>query len=114
MGIRGPQPKLKLRQNAIDDLTPPEWLKVEAKSYWTTHAHQLQLNQLLTHETKESFAIHCDLWARLCEMREAPTTRAYLDLHKAFVTSSKHFRLIPSEKPNVKEDRFSEFAEIDV
>ncbi len=114
IGTRGPQPKLKLRSNAIDDLTPPLWLKAEAKAYWSTHCQQLQSNQLLTRETSESFSIHCDLWGRLCEMREAPTTRAYLDLHKAFVTSCKFFRLIPSEKPNVKENRFADFTEIDL
>jgi len=114
MGLRGPQPTLKIRSNALEDLTPPAWLRDEAVSYWNRHAEQLQENHLLMRETAESFAIHCDLWARLCDMRGQPTTRAYLDLHKAFVTSSKHFRLVPSEKPQVKEDRFTDFTEIDV
>lgn len=112
MGLRGPAPNIRLRQNALEDLTPPEWLGEDAVAYWLQHAQQLQENQLLTRETAESYAIHCDLWQRMCDMRGLPTTRAYLDLHKAFVTSSKHFRLIPSEKPQVKEDRFADFNEV--
>jgi len=114
MGLRGPQPQLKLRSNPLEDLAPPDWLRADGRAYFLRHCDQLAENQLLTRETAESWAAHCDLYQRLCDMRGEPTTRAFLDLHKAFVTSCKFFRLIPSEKPNVKEDRFADFGEVEL
>lgn len=112
MGLRGPQPQLKLRSEELLDLSAPDWLSVEAKAYWDKHAQQLKDNQLLTVQTSDSFAIHCDLYARLMAHRGQATTRSYLDTLKAYERGAKVFRLQPTEKPHVKESRFEDFGEV--
>lgn len=114
MGIRGPQPKLKLRSEPLNDLTPPDWLGPEGKAFFEKHCFQLKDNQLLTQQTTDSFALLCDLWERLKMFHGETTCRSYLDTLKAFTSLAKTFRLLPTEKPNVKEDRFSDFGEVDV
>jgi len=37
-----------------------------------------------------------------------------IDTLKAFTSLAKNFRLLPTEKPQVKEDRFADFGEIDL
>jgi hypothetical protein len=113
LGLRGPQPHLKLRSNPLTDLTPPDWLGEVARAYWNRHADQLARNKLLTAQTADAFALHCDLWGRLQAMRTEPTTRAYLDTFSKFTASSKLFRLVPNEKPQVKESRYEDFAEVE-
>lgn len=114
MGIRGPQPQLKLRSEPLADIAPPDWLGDEAKSFWRKHAGQLKQNQLLTSQTADAFALLSDLWERVQMFRGQGTTRAFLDTSKAFTSLAKNFRLLPTEKPNVKEDRFADFGEVDV
>lgn len=114
MGCRGPLPQIKLRSNPLEDLAPPDWLGDEAKAYWHYHAEQLKQNQLLTRETAHAFADHCDLHQRLCDMRNGETTRVFLDLRKAFSASCKIWRVLPTEKPHVKEDRFTDFGEVEL
>lgn len=113
MGLRGPQPQLKLRSQELEDLTPPDWLSDTAKQYHDKHAEQLKDNQLLTLQTSDSYAMLCDLYSRLQEFRGQATTRSYLDTLKAYTSLAKLFRLVPNEKPNVKEDRFEDFREVD-
>lgn len=116
MGLAGPLPNRQIRTNALTDLSPPDWLEGEqALQYWHTHAETLANNHLLTESTRESFSLHCQLWQRLFDMKDEPTTRSYLDLHKAFQNSSKHFRTIPQGNEKLgKESRFEDFTEIDV
>lgn len=114
MGIRGPAPKLKIRSEELEDITAPDWLGTLARAYWDTHAPQLRENQLLTVQTSESFAITCDLWERVREHQGKPTDKRYLDTVKAFRDYAKLFRLLPTEKPQVKESRFADFGEVDV
>jgi phage terminase small subunit len=115
MGLRGPAPVIKIRSEPLQDLTPPDWLgNEEAKQFWSKHAHQLQENHLLTAQTVDSFALLADLWERVQSFRGQPTTRAYLDTMKAFTSLAKNFRLLPTEKPEVKEDRFADFGEINI
>ena len=114
MGSRGPQPKLKLKSEALDSIEPPDWLlDADALCYWTRHASQLVENQLLTAQTVDSFALLCDLWAKTKAMSGAQVNRQYLDTVRAFTSLAKLFRLMPSEKPNVKEDRFADYLELD-
>ena len=113
MGLRGPQPKLKLRSEALQDLSPPDWLGAEGKAFWNRHAAQLRDNQLLTAQTADGFALLADLWERVQSFRGLDTSRAFLDTSKAFTALAKNFRLLPTEKPNIKEDRFSEFGEVE-
>jgi phage terminase small subunit len=114
MGLRGPQPTLKIRSEPLLDLNPPDWLGDEAKQFWSKHAHQLQENHLLTVQTVDSFALLADLWERVQSFRGETTTRAYLDTMKAFTSLAKNFRLLPTERPEVKEDRFADFAEVEI
>ena len=114
MGLRGPQPQLKLRSEPLHELTPPDWLGTEAKDFWERHSVQLKDNQLLTAQTADAFALLCDLWERLKMFHGETTCRSYLDTLKAFSSLAKTFRLLPTEKPHVKEDRFADFGEVDV
>lgn len=114
MGLRGPQPKLKLRSEALDDLSPPDWLGDEGKAYWSENAPQLKANQLLTVQTVHSFAMLCDLWDRYQSFHGADTSRIYLDTVKAYTTLAMKYRLLPTEVPNVKESRFADFAEVEL
>jgi hypothetical protein len=114
MGIRGPQPQLKLRSEPLTDLNPPDWLGDVGKAFWRKHSVQLKDNHLLTAQTADSFGILCDLWERVQSFKGQDTTRSYLDTLKAFTSLAKNFRLLPTEKPNVKEDRFADFEEVDV
>lgn len=84
-----------------------------ARQFWVKHADQLKANQLLTVQTSDTFASVCDLYERLQTFRGKDTTRAYLDTLKAFTSLAKLFRLVPNEKPNVKEDRYEDFGEVD-
>lgn len=113
MGLRGPQPQLQLRSEPLHDLTPPDWLGEAAKSYWHRHAPQLVDNQLLTQQTADNFALVADLWERLQEFRGQATTRSYLDLLKSYHSMSKPYRMWPTEKPNVKEDRHQDKPEFE-
>lgn len=113
MGIRGPAPKLKIRSERLEDLTPPDWLGELARAYWQKHAEQLVENQLLTQQTAESFAITADLWERVRGYHGQPTDKRYLDTVKSFRDYAKLFRLLPTEKPQVKEDRYADFGEFD-
>ena len=112
MGLRGPAPQLKIRSEELHDLTPPDWLGDEARAYHERHAEQLRSNHLLTVQTSDSYAMLCDLYARLQEFRGLSTTRSYLDTLKAYTSLAKLFRLVPNEKPHVKEDRFEDFGEV--
>lgn len=85
-----------------------------AKQYWLSHVDQLVENELLNKSTVDSFATHCDLYARLRTFDDLPTSRTFLDTLKAFQSSSKVFRLVPCEKPNVKESRFKDYAEVNL
>jgi phage terminase small subunit len=114
MGLRGPQPTLKLRSEPLTDLAAPEWLSKDAAAFYSKHAKQLQENQLLTVQTADAFALACDLWARVQQFKGKETSRAYLDTVKAFLSAVKPFRLVPNEKPHVKEDRFADFTEVDI
>ena len=116
MGIAGPLPNRQIRTHALEALSPPDWLEGQEQglNYWYTHCQSLADNQLLTRETRESFALHCSLFQRLYDMKDEPTCRSYLDLHKAFVTSCKFFRTIPNGNEKVKESRFEDYTEIDV
>jgi hypothetical protein len=113
MGLRGPQPQLKIRSEPLADVTPPDWLGDVARAYWLKHAPQLVENQLLTTQTSDSFAAFCDLHERLMSFRGQPTTRAYLDTHSKYMACAKLWRLVPNEKPNVKEDRYADFGEVE-
>lgn len=114
MGLRGPQPQLKLRSEALEDLDPPKWLGEVAADYWRCHAHQLAENQLLTQQTAQSFSILCDLWEKWNELQGQPWGKAYDSVEKAYMRWAKLFRLVPNEKPAVKEDRYADFGEVDV
>lgn len=114
MGMRGPAPQLKLRSEPLHDMTPPAWLCETAKAYWSKHCHQLRDNQLLSVQTSDSYAVLCDLYARLMDFRGKETTRSFLDTLKAYQSLAKLFRLVPTEKPHVKEDRFTDFAEVEL
>lgn len=115
MGQRGKLPALKVHQAApLEDLTPPDWLGTEAKSYWEIHAEQLAKNLLLTTATAFSFALCSDLWGRIREMSGEPTTRSYLDTVKAFQSWAKFFRLVPCDKPGAPvKDRHEDKDEFD-
>lgn len=113
MGLRGPQPKLKIRSERLEDLSPPEQLGGIARAYWEKHAEQLRQNQLLTVQTAESFEITCDLYERYRDYKGKKTEKLYLDTVKAFRDYAKLFRLLPTEKPQVKESRFEDFGEVD-
>lgn len=86
----------------------------EGKAFYAKHAFQLKDNQLLTAQTADSFALLADLWERVHSFRGQETSRAFLDTMKAFTSLAKNFRLLPTEKPEVKEDRFADFGEVDV
>jgi hypothetical protein len=113
LGLRGPLPKQQIRSERLDDLTPPDWLGPLAREYWAKHADQLRHNQMLTVQTAESFAITCDLWQRVRGYAGLPTDKRYLDTVKSFRDYAKLFRLLPTEKPQVKESRFEDFGEVD-
>lgn len=112
MGLRGVLPNLKLRSEALTDLTAPDWLSADGKSYWMKHSGQLAENHLLTVQTSDAFAMLCDLYGRLMEFVGEGTSRTYLDTLKAFQNLSKNFRLLPTEKPLVKEERYADFSEV--
>lgn len=100
MGLRGPLPQTKRHAaKRLTDLAPPDWLCEEAASYWTRHADTLSKNELLTTSTADSFALCCDLWARVRAMSGEPTSRSYLDTVKSYTSLSKLFRLVPCDKP---------------
>ena len=84
---------------ALEDLAAPEWLGTEAKAYWQKHAQNLAVNNLLNANTAESYALLCDLWARLKAFRGEATTRSYLDTVKAYTSLAKIFRAVPCDKP---------------
>ena len=106
MGLRGPLPQLRTAAaEKLHDLTPPPWLSAEAAAYWTRHAATLARNSLLTLQTADSFALCCDLWGRVRELSDQPTTRSYLDTVKAYNQLAKLFRLVPCDKPGAPVDR---------
>jgi phage terminase small subunit len=110
MGQRGKLPATISEQTPLNDLNPPDWLGKEARKYWRKHCQLLAKSGLLVVETAESFAVHCDLWERLQSFRGQPTTRAYLDTYSRFQSSSKMFRLLPTEKPAVAVDHRGQIA----
>jgi phage terminase small subunit len=100
MGLRGPLANtVSYQAPAPVDLTSPEWLCSVGSEYWNRHAKHLASNNLLTTATADSFALLCDLWARLQAFRDQPTTRSYLDTAKAFSALAKVFRAVPCDKP---------------
>lgn len=114
MGLRGPQPQLKLRSEPLTDLNPPAWLGHIGADYWNQHAHQLAENQLLTASTAQSFGVLCDLWEKWTELQGQPFTKQYESVTKAYLAWAKLFRLVPNEKPAVKEDRYADFGEVEI
>ena len=115
MGIHGPLPTIKLRSEALADYNPPEWLiDAVAVSYWKRHVAMLCENQILTQSTVESFALLCDLWSKVKGCAGQDITRQYLDSVRSFTALAKQFRLMPTEKPNIKEARFASFKEVDL
>jgi hypothetical protein len=115
MGLRGCLPNITMKSEPLHDLTPPDWLGDEGKAYWRKHAHQLVENHLLTAQTADSFALLADLWERVQAFKGMDTSRTYLDVVRAYTGLAKNFRLLPTEKPHVKEtDRFADFAEVEI
>ncbi len=100
MGLRGPLPALVTAPaEPLADLTPPDWLGPDGKAYWDRHKDYLTANGLLTRATADSFAILCDSWQRLCDLRREATSRLFLDLQKAYSRDAKLFRLMPCDRP---------------
>lgn len=54
----------------------------------------------------------CDLYSRVMAFSGLVTTRTYLDTLKAFQALAKNFRLLPTEKPQVKEGRYDDMTEV--
>lgn len=116
MGLRGPQPVLQLKSEPLADLQPPRWLQGEGVDFWNRHAKMLAENQLLTETTKDAFANLCHVSHMLAGYRQdLLPTKTYFDLIKTWERLAKAFRLLPTEKPNVKEpDRFKDFPEVEI
>jgi phage terminase small subunit len=114
MGLRGKLPTETIKAPQLKSLDAPSWLSQDAQAYWTQHAINLQGTAILTHKTAESFALLCDLWARVREMGGGPTNRAYLDAVRSYVSLAKQFRLLPTEKPTeTPTDRHADKPEFD-
>lgn len=114
MGLRGPLPKLKVHAERLEDLTPPDWLGVEAREFWVRHAEKLRVNNLLTTATQDAFGIACDLYQRYRELRGEPTSRLTLDTAAKFQSYAKLFRLIPCDRPGAAvESRHEDKADFD-
>lgn len=111
MGTRGKLPSTILASKPLKDLTPPDWLGDEGKKHWIKHAQIHSKNGLLTVQTADSFALHCDLWERLMEFRGEPTSRSYLDTYARYVASAKLFRMFPTEKPSQDVEHRGQIAE---
>lgn len=115
MGLRGRlAPVESLKAPDLSTLEAPLWLGEAARGYWELHAANLATAGLLTQNTADSFALLCDLWERVRAMKDAPTTRSYLDTVKAFVSLAKVFRLLPTETPKAPvTDRYAAKKEFD-
>lgn len=101
MGLRGPMPTTTVNgAPPLEDLTAPDWLCDEGKSYWDKHAEHLVANGLLTTATADSFALLSDLWARLQKFRDCDTNRIYLDTAKSYAALAKIFRAVPCDRPS--------------
>ena len=85
-----------------------------AAAYWVRHAPQLAENQLLTAQTADSFAMLCDVWEKWTELQTKGWSKEYELAGKAYQALAKFFRLLPTEKPHVKEDRFTDFGEVEL
>lgn len=100
IGLRGPLPKVEAQPAApLADLTAPAWLEGEAAAHWDRHASHLAANRLLTTATADAFALHCDLYGKLMDMRGMRPNPTYLNLTKAWNASVRVWHLVPTDKP---------------
>ncbi len=94
MGKRGNLARLTLIQpEALDDLTPPDWLGEIGKDFWHKHAASLAENNMLTSTTTDTFALLCDLWQNV----RTSEGRLRLDTVSRFYAVAKLFKLIPQQ-----------------
>jgi hypothetical protein len=89
-------------------MNPPDWLDAQGAAFFRKHSKQLIENQLLTASTADGFYQCCELWS----MARQAEGRQKLDAMKDWRCLAKLYRLLPTEKPNVKEDRFQDFADV--